>query len=97
MVDQCVSDFMIKWNSADYDPTCGELSYTVNVTDMPPESYSNNTNVTNKTISFTNLNSNTAYIVTVQAISMGRGGNIVTKYVHTVNSTSAQPSSKSLC
>lgn len=101
VADQCVSDFTLNWTSTDFDPTCGNISYVVNLIEIPSnnsspdEPHKRKFNMTSKSMNFTGLNSDTEYIVTIQSILMERMGAAVNKCMHTVNVTSARPSSKS--
>ena len=89
-----MSDFTVKWASADFDPACGNISYYVTLTgNSNDESNKKDFNVTEKYMNFTGLN-NREYIVTVQSISSEGNGERVIQHVHTVNSSSAPPSSE---
>lgn len=101
VVDQCVSDFTLNWTSADYNRACGSISYAVDLIETsssnnssPAESDKRNFSVNSNYMNFTRLNSNTVYMVRVKSILMGKIGEFVDKRVHTVNISSAHPSSK---
>ena len=95
--EQCVSDFKVRWESADFDSACGKISYYVTLTGnrtlVNDESNKEDFNVTEKYMNFTGLNDR-EYIVTVQSISSEGYGEAVFQHVHTVNSSLAAPSSE---
>ena len=93
-----MSDFAVQWASADFDPACGNISYDVTLTGKVPllndESNKENFNVTEKYMNFTGLNNEREYFVRVRSVSMEGYGDTVNHTVHTVNSSSARPSSE---
>ena len=92
-----MSDLTVKWASADFDPTCGSISYYVTITGnrslVNNESNKEDFNVTEKSMNFTGLNG-TDYVVKVWSVSSVGRGEPVSQHVHTVNSSSALPSSE---
>ena len=88
-----MSDFTVKWTSADFDPACGNISYYVTLTGSSDESNKEDFIAIKKYMNFTGLN-DTEYHIRVHSISSVEPGDAVTQRIRTVDSSSASPSSK---